>query len=247
MAEIRALIAAAGSGSRAGLAYPKTLHPVLGRPILLRLIETLAPLDPYPVVVISPSGREPIARCLEEAGVAADLVIQEEPTGMGDAVLSVRKSRAGLEAEHLLVVWGDIPLLEPATIQAVCNTHLAHGNDFTFPTRCVDRAYTKVERGPGGEVRALIETREAGTEPGPGERDIGLFVFRTQPVLSLLEARLPGAFGRATGEHGFLYVVRHLAERGCRIEALPVATERDLVSLNRLSDLEGLADRELPR
>src|SRR4051812_16297636 len=83
MAEIRALIAAAGNGSRAGLAYPKTLHPVLGRPILLRLIETLAPIDPHPVVVVSPSGREPIAECLEAAGVAADLIIQEKPTGMG--------------------------------------------------------------------------------------------------------------------------------------------------------------------
>lgn len=245
MAEMRALIAAAGSGSRAGLPYPKTLHAVLGRPILLRLVETLAPVDPYPTIVVSPSGEAPIAECLAAAGVAAELVVQERPTGMGDAILRFRESPAAAGAEHLLVVWGDIPLLEAATVRAVCEAHLAHGNDFTFATRQVESAYTLVERDSEGRVTALTETREAGAEPGPGERDIGLFVLRVEPVLSILEERLPGALGRSTGEHGFLYVVRHLAERGLRVEGLPVATERDLVSLNRLSDLEGLADSEL--
>jgi bifunctional UDP-N-acetylglucosamine pyrophosphorylase / glucosamine-1-phosphate N-acetyltransferase len=59
-------------------------------------------------------------------------------------------------------------------------------------------------------------------------------------VLPLLAQRLEGAFGRSTGEHGFLYVVRHLADRGLKVEALPVAQEIDLVSLNRLSDLAGV-------
>jgi bifunctional N-acetylglucosamine-1-phosphate-uridyltransferase/glucosamine-1-phosphate-acetyltransferase GlmU-like protein len=240
MAEIRALIAAAGTGSRAGLPYPKTLHPVLGRPILLRLVETLAPIDPHPTIVVSPSGRAPIADCLAEAGVAADLIVQDRPTGMGDAILRFGEAPAASGADHLLVVWGDIPLLEATTIRAVCEAHLAHSNDFTFATRHVESAYTIVERDPAGRVTALVETREAGIEPGPGERDIGLFVLRIAPVLSILEERLPGAFGRSTGEHGFLYVIRHLAERGCRIEGLAVATERDLVSLNRLSDLEGV-------
>jgi bifunctional N-acetylglucosamine-1-phosphate-uridyltransferase/glucosamine-1-phosphate-acetyltransferase GlmU-like protein len=243
MAEIRVLIAAAGVGSRAGLPYPKTLHPVLGRPILLRLIETLAPVDPHPTIVVSPAGREPIAACLAEAGVDADLLIQERATGMGDAILRFRDAPAARGAQHLLVVWGDIPLIDPETVRLTCDAHLAHGNDFTFPTRRVESAYTIVERAPDGSVGALIETREARIEPGPGERDIGLFVLRVDPVLPLLAERLPGALGGSTGEHGFLYIVRHLAARGHRVEGLPIATERDLVSLNRLSDLDGVAPR----
>jgi bifunctional UDP-N-acetylglucosamine pyrophosphorylase/glucosamine-1-phosphate N-acetyltransferase len=46
--------------------------------------------------------------------------------------------------------------------------------------------------------------------------------------------------GAATGEHGFLYVVEHLIQRGFKVEALPIATERDLVSLNRPSDLDAV-------
>ena len=239
MPELRALIPAAGTGSRAGLPYPKTLHPVLGRPILVRLLELLRPFDPRPTVVTSPSGKAPIAECLVEHGLEADLVVQQAPTGMGDAILEFRSSPAAATAEHVLAVWGDIPMIQPETVRATVRAHLDHGNDFTFPTRIVDEAYTIVSRDEAGAVVSVVETREAGNAPGPGEREIGLFVFRVEPVLALLAERLPGATGRSTGEHGFLYLVRHLAERGLRVEALPIADERDLVSLNRLSDLEG--------
>ncbi|HZG09348.1 MAG TPA: NTP transferase domain-containing protein [Allosphingosinicella sp.] len=240
MADIKVLIAAAGAGTRAGLPYPKTLHPVLGEPILVRLMDTLRPVDPRPTLIVSPAGGEPIASALDARGLLADLVEQAEPSGMGDAILCFRDAPAAVNTEHLLVVWGDIPLLQPQTVEAVCQAHIDHGNDFTFATRHVERAYTIVERAPDGRVTSLTETREAGLEPGPGERDIGLFVLRVEPVLSILGERLPGAFGKSTGEHGFLYVVGHLAERGLRVEALPVATELDLVSLNRLSDLADL-------
>jgi bifunctional UDP-N-acetylglucosamine pyrophosphorylase/glucosamine-1-phosphate N-acetyltransferase len=240
MPELRVLIAAAGRGSRAGLPYPKTLHPVRGKPILVRLIELLAPIDPRPTIIVSPEGRAPIQACLDEAGLSADLVEQPAPTGMGDAILCFRDAPAAAQAENLLLVWGDIPLIQPGTIAALVDAHLGHGNDFTFVTRHVDQAYTFVTRSADGAVLALDETREAGVEPGPGERDIGLFAFRTAPVLKLLAERLSGATGRATGEHGFLYIVRHLAARGYKVEALPVATELDLVSLNRLSDLDSI-------
>jgi bifunctional N-acetylglucosamine-1-phosphate-uridyltransferase/glucosamine-1-phosphate-acetyltransferase GlmU-like protein len=240
MPEVRALIAAAGTGSRAGLPYPKTLHPVLGKPILIRLLDTLKPVDPEPTVIVSPAGRDQVVRCLAEHGAAASLIEQPAPTGMGDAVLCFRNAPAFADADHVLLVWGDIPLLEPGTVETMVRTHLAHGNDFTFATRMVDRAYTIVGRDAEGRVTALVETREAGIEPRPGERDIGLFVFCRDRVFDLLARKLPGAEGRATGEHGFLYLVRHLAERGFRVEALPVATERDLISLNRLSDLDSL-------
>jgi bifunctional UDP-N-acetylglucosamine pyrophosphorylase/glucosamine-1-phosphate N-acetyltransferase len=209
MAEVRALIAAAGSGSRAGLPYPKTLHPVLGRPILLRLLDILRPIDTRPTVIVSPSGRGPIAQCLGEGGYQADLVEQAEPTGMGDAVLCFQAAPAFAQAEHVLLVWGDLPLLEQATIATLLAVHIAHGNDFTFATRLVDKAYTLVERDGAGRVLSLIETREAGIEPRPGERDVGLFVFRRDVVFDLLAQRLPGAVGGATGENGFLYIVSH--------------------------------------
>lgn len=60
MDRIRVLVAAAGRGTRAGLPYPKTLYPVQGRPILLRILDLLSPYDDCPTVVVSPEGMQPI-------------------------------------------------------------------------------------------------------------------------------------------------------------------------------------------
>lgn len=240
MAEIRALVAAAGRGTRAGLPYPKTLFPIQGKPILIRIAELLAPYDLCPSVVVSPDGEGPIRQCLDTAGVKAHLVAQPEPRGMGDAVLRFEESPAFATADHVLLIWGDVPLIQPETVAAAVNAHLAHKNDFTFATRDVESAYTIVSRDAAGGVKSVVETRELGiTEPQPGERDIGLFIFRKRAVLAALGEELPGKWGKTTGEHGFLYIIGHLVTRGLRVEALPVATELDLVSLNSLKDVDG--------
>lgn len=242
MAELKVLIAAAGRGTRAGLPYPKTLHPVQGRPILVRILDLLARYDAVPTVVVSPEGHGLIAECLQAHGKRACLVEQSSALGMGDAVLRFDESPASSQAEHVLLVWGDVPLIQPETVAAVVEAHFANGNDLTFATRRVESAYTLVTRDAAGNVLDLCETREAGaTKPGAGERDIGLFIFRKQPMFEALRDDIPERLGHTTGEHGFLYAVGHMVRKGFRVEALPVATELDLVSLNALADLAGYA------
>lgn len=238
MLEVRALVAAAGRGTRAGLPYPKTLFPIQGVPILVRIASLLQPYDENPTVIVSPEGKDPVARCLRDHAVAAELVIQSEPRGMGDAVLRFKDSPAFDAAEHVLLIWGDIPFVQSSTVEALVTAHLRHHNDFTLATRTVEKAYTVVSRDQQGAVTGVRETRELGqSSPPGGERDIGLFIFRKQPVFEALQEDLSGKFGRATGEHGFLYVIEHLVRTGCRVEAVPVATELDLVSLNSMTDI----------
>lgn len=239
MTDLHVLIAAGGKGSRAGLPYPKTLYPVQGIPILVRIHRLLAHLDPIPTVIVSPAGKTHVEACLADNGFAAHLVEQPEPLGMGNAVLQFRLSPVYSDADHVLLVWGDIPFIQPQTVALTVAEHFRSGNDFTLATRRVDSVYTVVSRDAYGNLLRVTETRETGaTAPMPGERDIGLFVFRKKPVFELLQQDLPGKFGRTTGDHGFLYVIEHLVTQGFRVQGLPVATELDLVSLNSMKDIE---------
>jgi bifunctional UDP-N-acetylglucosamine pyrophosphorylase/glucosamine-1-phosphate N-acetyltransferase len=238
MPKIRALIAAAGRGSRAGLSYPKTLFQIQGNPILIRIAEVLAPYDEHPTIIVSPEGEQPVRQCLKENSRRAHLVVQPKPFGMGDAVLRFTESPSFADAEHVLLVWGDVPFLQPETVATMVHEHIQHKNDFTFATRVVDSAYTVVSRSATGLVTGVIETREQGiVDPQPGERDIGVFIFRKALVLDALREELSGKWGQHTGEHGFLYLIGHLAMRGMSVEALPVAKELDLISLNSLNDV----------
>ena len=61
----------------------------------------------------------------------------------------------------------------------------------------------------------------------------------------MLKAHLPGKFGSNTGEHGFLYAIKHLARSGATVDALPIATELDLISLNSCLILHHFLDDSL--
>ena len=237
MPDLHVLIAAAGKGRRSGLPYPKTLHPIFEKPILLRLIELLEDYDSSPTIVVSPEGEPLINNCLHENNKSAHIVIQDFPLGMGNAVLKFRDSPIANKAENIVLVWGDVPFLKRETVAQVVDTHWKNGNSFTFASRYVDSAYTIISRDEFGQVIEVIETRENGLKPSSGERDIGLFVFNQKCVMEALEEELPNKYGQLTSGHGFLYIIKHLVSRGFRVEALPIAKEQELISLNKLSDL----------
>jgi bifunctional UDP-N-acetylglucosamine pyrophosphorylase/glucosamine-1-phosphate N-acetyltransferase len=240
MAKVKALIVAAGRGTRAGLPYPKTLFSIKGIPILVRIFELLNPYDSQPTVIVSPDGLCLIGDCLSQYAMPSHLVVQNEPKGMGDAVLRFIDSPAFLDSDHTILIWGDIPFIQKKTLDTLVGRHFLEDNDFTFATKHVDLAYTVIFRDASGGVAQVIESREEGSGlQQAGEREIGLFIFRTSLVVQMLKQDLLGKFSKNTGEHGFLYVIGHLVKAGHRVVALPIATDLDLLSLNSMKDIDG--------
>ena len=158
MAKVKVLIAAAGRGTRAGLPYPKTLFPVHGKPILIHLIELLLPYDNRPTIIVSPGGLEPIQQCLYNYKFQAQLLVQPEPKGMGDAVLCSENSDDFTDTDNVLLVWGDIPFIQKKTVKSLLKYHFASKNKFTFITKKVDLAYTSVSRDKNNKVLRVIES-----------------------------------------------------------------------------------------
>jgi len=236
--KINVLIPAAGKGSRSGLNYPKTLFKVEGKEILLSILELVKDYDPNPTIIISPDGEKLIKNFLASKNKKANLVIQEKPTGMGNAILQYKKSSNYKMAKNILLIWGDIPFIRSITIAKLVKSHFQNKNDFTLITKEVQKAYTLIKRDIKDNIIDIIETREFGLKPEPGEREIGLFLFKKEIIMDLLSKdKLSNKFGKETGEHGFLYVIKHLAILGKRIEGLKIANDKELKSLNSISDL----------
>ena len=232
------LIAAAGKGSRSGLKYPKTLYKVKGKAIIHRIIDTIGGLCENPSIIVSPEGKESIGSYINTNNLKATLIVQSKPRGMGDAILTFGDSKEGSHAKDILLIWGDIPFISEETISITLERHFKNENTFTFPSRLVDEAYTIINRNTCGQVIKVIETREEGSKASSGERDIGLFIFKKDIIMNLLREDHKDKYGKATGEHGFLYIIKYLAKLNYKIEALPIAKPEELISLNRLSDLQ---------
>ena len=226
------------------MSLPKTLRVVDGMPILVRILDTLRGFDARPVVVVSPDGRSAIADALEDAGREADLIVQEVPLGMGDAVRQFDRADDAKLAETLILIWGDMVAVDGELILRTLATLIEEGLDLVFPSYTATPPYTLVVRDETGAVRRLVERREAPAGfPETGESDAGIFVFRKDPVLEILREEPPGLRGATTGEVGFLPVVGLLADRGGRVAALPIASALAASSFNSPEDLDRYRQR----
>jgi len=238
MYKIDVLIPAAGKGTRSGLDYPKTLFKIKGKEILLYIFELVENINSKPTIIISPEGEKDINKFLLSHQRKAEIIIQKKAKGMGNAVLQYEKSLNFKNNNHLLLIWGDIPFIRKDTISKMIKNHFDNNNDFTLVTKIVDKAYTHIKRDLHNNISKIIETREEGLSPLPGERDIGLFLFKKEPIFKILKEDLNHKFGKSTGEHGFLYIIEYLTKNGFKVEGLPIANNNELRSLNKISDLE---------
>ena len=173
-----AVIPAAGRGSRLGFHRPKILYPVAGRPILDWLLDFLLPNCAALVFVLSPDGAADVAAELESRIRGRfQIVIQETPTGMGDAVAL---ALSAVETPHVAIVWGDQVALRRDSVEACLRLHQGPLHpDLTCPTVLRDHPYIHFERDTEGCISALRQAREGDPMPERGESDTGFFCFRT--------------------------------------------------------------------
>lgn len=112
---LRAVILAAGLGTRMKSRTPKVLHEICGRPMLAYVIDAAREATGQkPLVVYSPQTAQLCAVFADHA----DFALQDEPRGTGDAL---RAALAALPADagEIVVLSGDTPLVQPDTIRSL--------------------------------------------------------------------------------------------------------------------------------
>ena len=141
------IILAAGRGTRMNSDLHKVLHPLAGRPMLLHLLATVAKLDPARVVVVAGDKADQVAAAVAPYG--ATVVIQDRQLGTGHAVRQAESALGGFEGD-VLVLYGDVPLVEAATLHAM----LAALGGPRLPG-CVVLAFRPAD--PAGYGRVIVE------------------------------------------------------------------------------------------
>jgi bifunctional N-acetylglucosamine-1-phosphate-uridyltransferase/glucosamine-1-phosphate-acetyltransferase GlmU-like protein len=236
-----AVIPAAGRGARLGFHRPKILYPVAGRPILDWLLDFLQPNCSELVFVLSPDGAADVSSELDRRLPGRyKVVIQETPTGMGDAVaLALPQVRTA----HVAIVWGDQVALRRRSVEACLRLQQGPlAPDMTCPTVMRDRPYIHFQRDAQGRIAALLEAREGDVMPARGESDTGFFCFRTPVVIRLLEElRRASRNGRGTGEFNFLPVIPLAADQGTVITPHLMSVE-ETVGVNSAEDASRLEE-----
>ncbi|SEI57452.1 UDP-N-acetylglucosamine pyrophosphorylase /glucosamine-1-phosphate N-acetyltransferase [Azotobacter beijerinckii] len=221
------VILAAGQGTRMRSALPKVLHPVAGNSMLGHVVATARQLAPQGIHVVIGHGAERV----REALAADDLnfVLQAEQLGTGHAVA---QALPALSAERVLILYGDVPLIEADTLQRL----LAQVGPDRLALLTVDlvdpSGYGRIVRDAAGQVVAIVEHKDA----TPEQRAI---CEGNTGILAVPGARLADWLGRLSNDNaqGEFYLTDVIAMAVA--DGLTVATEQPLDAL----EVQGANDR----
>ena len=182
-----ALILAAGKGTRMKSDLAKVLHLLEGRPLLHYSFLAARSAGAEKIIVIighqAPLVREEFA----DSGII--FVEQSLQLGTGHAVLQAKEALADY-AGLTVILCGDVPLLKPATIEALIINHRASGAPLTVLTTYPSdpRGYGRVVQDTGGNVLKIVEERDASpAEKKIGEINTGIYCVNTSFLFAALE------------------------------------------------------------
>jgi bifunctional UDP-N-acetylglucosamine pyrophosphorylase / glucosamine-1-phosphate N-acetyltransferase len=233
------IILAAGQGTRMKSRLPKVLHPIGGRPLVGHVLTTAARLSAAHVEVVVRHERDQVVAALAESYPDAVFVDQDEVPGTGRAVqVAIDALPAEFDGD-VLVLSGDVPLLEVDTLRALIEGHRAAAAAATLLSARLDdpTGYGRVIRDDSGTVQRIVEQKDATAEEAAvTEINAGVYVFRA-PDLRTQLARVTQ--DNAQGEMYLTTVIELL-----RAEEQPVAAEiaADTASTFGINDRIQLAE-----
>ncbi len=150
------IILAAGAGTRMKSRVPKVLQTVGGRPMIIHVLDTALQLKPAGIhVVFNPRAPEVREAC---AAFSITWAAQERQLGTGHAV---QQAMPGIPEEaDVLVLYGDIPLLEAGVLEKLLATPSAGIKVLTMQI-AAPQGYGRIVRDENGSVTGIVEERDA--------------------------------------------------------------------------------------
>jgi bifunctional UDP-N-acetylglucosamine pyrophosphorylase/glucosamine-1-phosphate N-acetyltransferase len=117
----RAIVLAAGKGTRMKSARPKVLHELCGRPMLWFVLEAVRAAGVSEIIVVTNNELDPhLADFQTPGGVPLQTVVQEPQLGTGHAVQVALEKLPAVNGP-LLIAYGDMPLVPAETYRRVLN------------------------------------------------------------------------------------------------------------------------------
>lgn len=228
MQQIVAAVLAAGQGTRMKSELLKVLHPVAGRAMVSHVVEAARSAGVEDVVVVVGYQAERVEDAL---GTGVRYIRQEEQLGTGHAVMQTAPLLQGRQG-HLLVLYGDNPLLQPDTIRGLVQRHLSTDAAATTLTAIMPdpTGLGRILRDEEGRYVRTVEEKDASPEQ-KAIREVmsGIFCFQ-MPLIYELLGKL--RTDNVQKEYYLTDVLRLLVEEGRTVEVEVAADWRDVIGPN---------------
>ena len=237
MNDIRAIVPAAGKGSRLQAIsgdMPKAMFRVNGRPMLEIVMENINFIDKDNVYIVVGYGKDKI---IEYFGDDCHYVEQKQQLGTGQAVMECAPEFEGYEGS-VLVTFGDMPLFRREEMLKMCRQHVENGADCTMMTAENPelKLWARVVRDEAGNFQAIVEGKDCTPEQAQiRELFSGVMVFNSKSLFDMLPKL---SCSNVQNEYYVTEVPELMVKNGMKVETYFTKDGNDLRGINTPEDLE---------
>lgn len=237
---VRAIVLAAGKGTRMKSAIPKVLHEICGRPMLWYTLRELRTAGIDDIVVVTNDELQERIGDFDVPGV-----VQREQLGTGHAVKVALDAAARRAGSKIVVAYGDMPLV-PHDVFTRIVAALDGGEPAAMALVTVKMPlpsnFGRIVRNERDEVERIVEVRDAEPhELAIDEMNAGIYAFDEDALREAV-----GALNNdnAQGEYYLTDTVAHFVKSGRRVRPVAVVDHLQTLGVNDREEL-ALARHEM--
>jgi len=237
-----AIVLAAGEGTRMRSARPKALHAIAGRSLLAHVLDAIGEAGVTDTAVVIGPGEEAVAAEAKQVSPNAECFIQHERRGTAHAVLAAR-SAIERHPDDILIVYGDTPLLRPASLLRLRNAIADGASAAVLGFRAASPSGYGRLIVSNGELIAIREDADAST----GERALcngGTMALAGKTALAILDR-----IGNHNRKHEFYLTDAIEIARRMSLRAVAIEVEEDemrgINTKTQLAEAEAVAQQRL--
>ena len=244
MANLTAVILAAGKGTRMKSKLPKVLHKVGGHPMLEHVMDAAEAAGCRDNVVVIGHGAELVR---ELVGDRARIALQAEQLGTGHAVLQAADTLKDFTGT-VMILCGDTPLLEAEELEKFYAEHVKSGAAATVMSALMDDpfGYGRILRDANGDVAGIVEQKDA-SEEQKQIKEINTGNYCVEAPLLFEVLRTLGN-NNAQGEYYLTDVLAKLRAMGKKVGGVITADSEMIMGVNsrrQLAEAESVMRRRI--
>ena len=161
---MEAVILAAGRGTRMHSQLPKVLHTIGDKPMLIHVINSAESAGAKKIHVVVGNDGERMKEQVRRFPIQNEVswILQREQLGTAHAVQqAVPHFESKAEGDHILVLYGDVPLIKPDTlVQLLSNTKTGSIGILTLLTEN-NRGLGRILRDESNKIIGIVEEKDA--------------------------------------------------------------------------------------
>ncbi|MBU4185346.1 MAG: NTP transferase domain-containing protein [Desulfobacteraceae bacterium] len=173
---VAAVILAAGMGTRMKSNKAKVLHEIIGRPMVMYVVETARKVVGNNVVLVIGNQADKIKKIVSER---TDVIfaIQEKQLGTGHAVLCAQLYIPE-HTDQVVILCGDVPLITNYTLMRLIDDHIKAMRDISILAVEIDnpKGYGRILLDEDRNVTGIVEEADA-TEEQKGIKTINTGIY----------------------------------------------------------------------